>query len=221
VLQKDLIAEHPHVAFTLYDETAIALRRITAWIFATCCNPSNLFSGPGNLGRLPDRYRAGALQSGGASRHGGVLARCDHHGSRRCSSSNTSRYPRVCRTAHFLAIGLIAHERYLSAGVAGSWHSCFIRRQWRPSGGLLRAGAPAGETIGDALSADRAWGARGGGSRTVHCARYQASSGETQAFFTRLDTHLEELQRMRASYNWISLWWQSGWGTTCSCTPRL
>src|SRR5882762_3698890 len=25
VLQKDLIAEHPHVAFTLYDETAIAL----------------------------------------------------------------------------------------------------------------------------------------------------------------------------------------------------
>jgi len=33
VLQKDLIAEHPHVAFTLYDETAIALRRITGLDF--------------------------------------------------------------------------------------------------------------------------------------------------------------------------------------------
>ena len=42
--------------------------------------------------------------------------------------------------------------------------------------------------------------------------RYQASSGETQAFFTRLDPHLEELQRMRASYNWISLWWQKWLG---------
>jgi hypothetical protein len=38
-------------------------------------------------------------------------------------------------------------------------------------------------------------------------ARYQASVGDTQAFFTRLDPHLEELQRMRASYNWISGWW--------------
>src|SRR5438105_7255705 len=33
VLQKDLIAEHPHVAFTLYDETAIALRKITGLDF--------------------------------------------------------------------------------------------------------------------------------------------------------------------------------------------
>ena len=29
VLAKDLIVEHPHVAFTLYDETAIVLRKIT------------------------------------------------------------------------------------------------------------------------------------------------------------------------------------------------
>src|SRR5580658_393298 len=33
VLQKDIIAEHPHVAFTLYDETAIALRRMTGLEF--------------------------------------------------------------------------------------------------------------------------------------------------------------------------------------------
>src|SRR6476661_8070948 len=33
VLDKDLIAVHPHVAFTLYDETAIALRKITGLDF--------------------------------------------------------------------------------------------------------------------------------------------------------------------------------------------
>ncbi len=43
-------------------------------------------------------------------------------------------------------------------------------------------------------------------------ARHQATSGETQAFFTRIDPHLEELQRMRASYNWISLWWSQWLG---------
>ncbi len=32
-MQKDLIAEHPHVAFTLYDETAIALRKISGLDF--------------------------------------------------------------------------------------------------------------------------------------------------------------------------------------------
>src|SRR5207237_9124305 len=38
-------------------------------------------------------------------------------------------------------------------------------------------------------------------------ARYGAARGDTQALFTRLDAHAEELQRMRASYNWISIWW--------------
>src|ERR1700676_5216907 len=33
VLQNDLIALHPHVAFTLYDETAVTLRKITGLEF--------------------------------------------------------------------------------------------------------------------------------------------------------------------------------------------
>ena len=33
VLGKDLIVQHPHVAFTLYDETAIALRKATGLDF--------------------------------------------------------------------------------------------------------------------------------------------------------------------------------------------
>src|SRR6266478_4001689 len=33
VLQKDLIAQHPHVAFTLYDEVALGLRKVTGLDF--------------------------------------------------------------------------------------------------------------------------------------------------------------------------------------------
>ena len=39
-------------------------------------------------------------------------------------------------------------------------------------------------------------------------ALHETSSAETRPFFTRLDPHQEELQRMRAAYNYISLWWR-------------
>jgi hypothetical protein len=38
--------------------------------------------------------------------------------------------------------------------------------------------------------------------------RYQATGGETRVFFARLDSAQEQLQRLRASYNWISIWWR-------------
>jgi hypothetical protein len=37
--------------------------------------------------------------------------------------------------------------------------------------------------------------------------RHQAGVGETQVFFTRLDGLQEKLQRMRAPYAWVSIWW--------------
>ena len=36
--------------------------------------------------------------------------------------------------------------------------------------------------------------------------RFQAGFAERQAFFFRIDPELESLQRMRASYNWVSTW---------------
>src|SRR5205085_10850223 len=38
--------------------------------------------------------------------------------------------------------------------------------------------------------------------------RYQTTSGETRSFFAQLDPEQEQLQRIRASYNWISMWWR-------------
>jgi len=39
-------------------------------------------------------------------------------------------------------------------------------------------------------------------------ARFQTGQSEAQAFFTRVTPLIEKLQRMRASYVWISSWWK-------------
>jgi hypothetical protein len=134
VLQKDLIAEHPHVAFTLYDETAIALRKITGLDFRQVLQSEQFVFRAGNLGRLPDRYRAGARRSAGAHRRGGVLAGARPSRARRCSSSSMSQ----CRAG--LPCRSFSGNRIDRAGVIWArawrhpWPSCFIRRRLRRSG---------------------------------------------------------------------------------------
>ena len=83
VLGKDLIVQHPHVAFTLYDETAIALRKATGLDFRqragrrAVCLPCF-----GHLGRLPDGYRARPFGSSCATDDSGLFARRLHYRTR-------------------------------------------------------------------------------------------------------------------------------------------
>ncbi|PYT29474.1 MAG: hypothetical protein DMG58_16200, partial [Acidobacteria bacterium] len=214
VLQKDLIAEHPHVAFTLYDETAIALRRITGLDFRHVLQSEQfVFRALGIWGVYLIATALGlsdlaalvvpAVFSLGATIMGPAVL--------------VFEYEPVPRgfvvPLIFLAIGLIAHERYLSAGVAGSvaflFHPPTVAPFWAVYFVLaLRPAKPL--VMRHRLTA---LGALAAAVIVLFiAARYQASNGETQAFFTRLDPHLEELQRMRASYNWISLWWQKWLG---------
>ena len=81
VLEKDLIAQHPHVAFTLYDETALALRQATGLDFRYVLEAEQ-FVGPraGHLGRVPDRHGAWPFRSFGADGSGDILAGRDDPG---------------------------------------------------------------------------------------------------------------------------------------------
>jgi hypothetical protein len=213
-MQKDLIAEHPHVAFTLYDETAIALRKITGLDFRRVLQSEQfVFRALGiwgvyliatalGLADLPALIVAAVFSLGATIMGPAVLV---------------FEYEPVPRgfavPLIFLALGLIARERYLGAGVAASvaflFHPPTVAPFWavyfmlalRPSKPLL---------MRHRLTA--LWALATAVIVLFIAARYQASSGETQAFFTRLGTHLEELQRMRASYNWISLWWKQWLG---------
>ena len=214
VLQKDLIAEHPHVAFTLYDESAIALRKITSLDFRQVLQSEQfvcramgiwgvyLIATALGLADLPALIVAAVFSLGATIMGPAVLV---------------FEYEPVPRgfavPLIFLALGLIARERYLGAGVAASvaflFHPPTVAPFWAVYFVLaLQPSKPL--VMRHRLTA--LWALATAVIVLFIAARYQASSGETQAFFTRLDPHLEELQRMRASYNWISLWWQKWLG---------
>src|SRR5689334_23843810 len=120
-MQKDLIAEHPHVAFTLYDETAIALRKITGLDFRGVLQSEQfLFRALGIWGVYLIATALGlsdltalivaAIFSLGATIMGPAVLVFEYEPVPRGFA-----VPLI-----FLAIGLIARERYLGGGVAAS-----------------------------------------------------------------------------------------------------
>jgi len=210
VFQNDLLVQHPHVAFTLYDETAIALRRLTDLGFKEVLQGEQfiirilgiwgVFLIVTAMG-LPDLLAllVTAIFSLGATIVGPAVLVFEYE-----------PVPRGCAVALiFLAIGLIAHQRYIAAGIASSvafvLHAptalpfCalfFCLALWPAKPHVRRQKLAA---LGIFLVAALA---------LLIASRFQAAAGESQPFLSRLDPAQEQLQRMRASYNWISLWWR-------------
>ncbi len=147
VLQKDLIAQHPHVAYTLYDEVALGLRKVTG---------------------LDLRH---VLQSEQI----------------------------VCRALGIWGVYLIATALGLSDFLA------------LPVAAVFSLGATiTGPAVLAVMRQKRTalWALAAAAVILLLASRYEATSANAQPFFSRLDPHQEELQRMRASYNWISIWWR-------------
>ena len=132
-----------------------------------------------------------------------------------------------------LATGLTAHQRYLAAGVAGAaaflihpptvypfWGLYFLLSLWPAKPEIMRR---------------RLWALLpllGATLVLLAASRHQAGVGETQVFFSRLTAGQEKLQRMRAPYVWISIWWSAWlphylalyaatcWRATGACGPK-
>ena len=210
VLTKDLIVEHPHVAFTLYDETAIVLRKLTGLEFRQVLQAEQfVFRALGIWGvyliatalGVSDAlalFVAAAFSMGATIMGPAVL---------------TFEYEPVPRgfavPLFFLAIGLVAHERYLWAGVAASvaflihaptiapfWFLYFLMVFWAGEPSLRRRRLSGLWPLAIALLV------------LLVVSLFDPANGEHQAFLARLDPQQMQLQRMRAGYNWISLWWR-------------
>jgi hypothetical protein len=205
VLQKDIIAEHPHVAFTLYDETAIALRRMTGLEFQYVLQALQfatralglwgvyLIASALGLSDLLALIVTGIVSLGAFISGPAVLI------------FEFEPTPRAFAVPLlFLALGLIARGRFLGAGIAASiaflmhppttvpfWTVFLLLALWPPE---RRKIAALGVLAAAALV-------------LLAASRGQASSGQAQTLFSRLGASQEELQRMRASYNWVSVWW--------------
>ena len=208
VLGKDLIVQHPHVAFTLYDETAIVLRKVTGLDFRRVLEGEQfVFRALGIWGvyliatalGLSDLLAllVAAIFSLGAFITGPAVVIFEYEPVPRGFA-----VPLI-----FLAIGLVAHDRLLGAAVAASaaflmhppsavpfWVVYFCLAIWTSQTVPRQRKL----TVLAVLS--------GAAIILLIASRFQGGSGAV--FFSRLDPHQAELQRMRASYSWISMWWK-------------
>ena len=206
VLQKDIIAEHPHVAFTLYDETAIALRRVTGLDFQYVLEAVQFVTRALGLWGLFLIASALGLSDLLALVVTGIVSLGAFIPGPAVLIFEFEPTPRAFAVPLlFLALGLIGRERFLGAGIAASiaflmhppttapfWAVFLVLALWPPERRKMTA---LGVLAGAALVLFAA-------------SRWQGSGGQAQTLFSRLDPHQEELQRMRASYNWVSIWWR-------------
>lgn len=204
----ELIARDPHVSFTIYDEVALALRRLGGLDFQTVLTAQQLvFRALGLLGiyliatsmGLRTRFAllVTAAFSLGATIGGPAVL--------------TIEYEPVPRgfaiPLLLLAIGLAAHGRHVGAGIAAAiaflyhppsvlpfWAVYFVLTLWPAKPAIMSrrilglAPMLAGVLVLFVLS------------------RAQQGASEPQGFFARIGPELESIQRIRAPYNWISLW---------------
>ena len=233
-LRNDPLTARPHVAFTLYDEAALTLRAVTridfewaleieqivarafgVWGLCLCalCLLRRAGVQPAMPGSAPTFLPAlfvAAICSLGAVVAGPALLTVEYEPTPRA----------IALPLLICAVGLVAHRRYLGAGVAGAAAFLFHAPTALPFWGLyLLLFARRGAGLRPAMPAS--WPAFFSANRRVLwglvplaaaipililAAYGQQSPGESQKLFARLTPFLEQVQRTRASYNWISTW---------------
>jgi hypothetical protein len=205
---RELLAQHPHVSFTIYDEVTLGLRRLTGLDFETVLAAQQfLFRALGILGvfllaralRLSTRMAllVAATFSLGAAIAGPTVL--------------TLEYEPVPRGFAVLlvlfAAGLAANGRDFAAGIAVSlgflYHAPSVIPFWIVYFCLTLCPSK------PAVMSRRIWGLvpiLGGVLVLLALSRLQAGASEPQAFLGRIDPELERIQRLRAPYCWVSLW---------------
>jgi hypothetical protein len=202
------LALHPHLAFTIYDEVALALRRATGFDFRIILTLQQLlFRALGIFGvylfaRSLKLSGPMALLTAAAFSLGATIAG---------PAILTFEYEPVPRAFAvmlvFFAIGLAAEGWDLAAGAAGAlaflYHPPTSLPFWIVYGCLtLWPTRPA-------IMSRRIMGLLPLAAAAVVLlvfSRLQPGVTEMQQFFGRIGPAQEKLQRLRAPYNWISLW---------------
>ena len=201
ILPNDIVAAKPHLAYTLYDETAIVLRWITRVPFHLVLAAEQIFFrilellGVFLLARSFALSRVAAFVVTAGFGLGAYIAGPE---------VLTFEYEPVPRGfalgCLMLAVGLAASDRLMLAGIAAGVavliHAptaapvCLVliviavrRRTWKPVVPWLTAGL-------------LVWVA----------SRFQAGGTELQPLFARITPDWEQIERVRAAYNWVSTW---------------
>ncbi|MBM3744216.1 MAG: hypothetical protein FJW34_00290 [Acidobacteria bacterium] len=214
LLGRDLVAREPHVSFTVYDEVALLLRRLTGLEFHQILAFQHVvFRALGILGVF---LLAGAL--GLSTRPALLVAAWFSLGATVAGASVlVLEYEPVPRgfavPLLLLALGLAARGRDVSAGIAAAaaflyhpptvypfWIVYFCLTLWPTKPATMK------------LRIEGLLPLLGGVLLLFLFSRLQTAVGQPQDFFARIDAPLERLQRLRASYCWVSEWGPSWFG---------
>jgi len=208
VLQRDILATRPHLAFTIYDEVALFLKGLTGLEFREVLTLQQwIFRAIGIFGiyllaramklSLPKALSVAGFLTLGATVVGSGLS--------------TLEFEPIPRSFAFplilLAMGQIANGRYLAGGVAGAiaflYHPPIGYPFWLVF--LVLVGCACRQpTRKEAIL----------GVLPLICAgavlfvlsRSQVAMSPPEPLFRRLDPLQEQLQSLLAPYNWISTW---------------
>jgi hypothetical protein len=208
VLIEDVIAVRHHVTFTIWDELALAARRVTGAGFETILSLEHvLHRALGILGvymiatALGLSMRLALLVAGvfalGATIGGPAVLTIEYEPKPRASA-----VPMI-----LLALGCVAHSRYLAGGIFGSiaflYHPPTVYPFW-----LVYFAMDLWPTRPDVMKR-RIYGLAPLATAALVLflfSRLQTGGTEPQPPLGRIDPELEQLQRMRASYSWVSTW---------------
>lgn len=200
-LARDLVATKPHLSYTLYDEIAIVLRWLTHSSFQTVLIAQQLLFralqilGVYLLALSFPLARGKALVVAALFALGATIAG---------PAVLTFEYEPVPRAFAvglvFLAIGLASQNHLMWADIAAAlaflYHPPTVWVFWAVYLWLVLRHRDYRDL----------WPLAAGIAVLFVSSRLQPGAAEPQAFFTRVTPELEKLQRMRASYNWISTW---------------
>ncbi|HZT32465.1 MAG TPA: DUF6798 domain-containing protein [Bryobacteraceae bacterium] len=210
VLDKDMLVLRPHVTFTLYDEVALGLRRLTGWGFRGVLEGQQVATRALGIWGIYLMATGLGLAAEPALLVAGIFALGAMIGGPAVMFLELEPNPRGFAVPLLvLGVGLMAHARYLAAGIAGAaaflihpptvypfWgvYFCLALKPSKPE--LMRRRLYAFVPLLVAAVT------------LLIASRHQAGIGEAQIFFARLTPEQEMLQRMRASYVYISAWWR-------------
>ncbi len=205
-LARDLVVQYPHVSFTLYDELALGSRRITGLDFEHVLGAAQIACRAAGIWGVYLMATAAGVEVWGSLMVAAIFSLGAMIAGPSVLTFEYEPTPRALAVPLlFCAFGLASHRRFGGAGIAAA--AAFLIH------------APTTVPFWLAML----WIARGQWRRTwpawiaLLCAavilfvasRLQPLLREEQEFLGRLTPPQEALQRMRAAYNWISIWWSS------------
>lgn len=207
VLRNDLLVQHSHVAFTLYDEVARGLRILTGQGFSEVLAGQQIVTRALGIWGFFLMATALGLSAGPAFVVAAVCALGVTVTGPQVLSFEYEPTPRAFAVPLiFCAIGLTAHRRYLAAGIAAACAFLYHPPTALPFWALFvllilgRAGEPREHPAWQRLWALTPFAA----AAALLLAVSHGESG--QALLGQLTPLQEQVQRMRAPYSWISTW---------------